>query len=231
GREDGEGLDSRDRGHPQHQLGKELVRRSRSVVPGLEPAAVEPAGGEGDLEGEVRLRDLFQLRVDGARRLRHLVERGVRRGVEDAEDHALVLGGRQLFRRLGEHQEREPADDDPGRVDRASRREGGFEAPSVGRLEPIEGAVDQAREALFLAASIGLRPSRRCRSTVSTTTMASSTTSPTERTMARRVRRLMVKPSACTRKRPPISEVGMATTGTNEERSEPRKRKMTITTI
>ena len=41
----------------------------------------------------------------------------------------------------------------------------------------------------------------------------------------------MVKPSVCTRKMPPISEVGMATTGTNEERSEPRKRKMTITTI
>ena len=33
------------------------------------------------------------------------------------------------------------------------------------------------------------------------------------------------------RKMPPISEVGMATTGTSDERSEPRKRKMTMTTI
>src|SRR5205814_10000874 len=92
GREDGEGLDSRDRGHPHPQLWKDLVRRALSLVPGLAHAAVEPAGGEGDLEGEVRLRDLLELRVDGARRLRHLVERGVRRSVEDAEDHALVLG-------------------------------------------------------------------------------------------------------------------------------------------
>src|SRR5207237_8997338 len=94
GREDGEGLDSRDRGDPHPQLGKDLVRRALSLVPGLEHAAVEPAGGERDLEGEVRLRDLLQLRVDGARRLRHLLERGVRRGVEYAVVNALVLGWR-----------------------------------------------------------------------------------------------------------------------------------------
>ena len=61
--------------------------------------------------------------------------------------------------------------------------------------------------------------------------MASSTTNPTESTMAKSVSRLMVKPNACTRKMPPINESGMATTGTSDDRSDPRKRKMTITTI
>ena len=77
---------------------------------------------------------------------------------------------------------------------------------------------------------MGLKPSRRCRSTFSTTTMASSTTNPTERTMASRVKRLIVKPNTCIRNTAPMSDTGMATTGTSTERSEPRKRKMTITT-
>ncbi len=58
------------------------------------------------------------------------------------------------------------------------------------------------------AASTGVFPSLRCRSMFSTTTMASSTTSPTERTMARRVRRLTVNPNTCIRKTPPISDNG-----------------------
>ncbi len=81
------------------------------------------------------------------------------------------------------------------------------------------------------AASRGFAPSRRCRSTFSTTTMASSTTSPTERTIARSVRRFTVKPKTCIRKKAPIRETGMATSGTRTERSEPRNRKMTITTM
>ena len=70
-----------------------------------------------------------------------------------------------------------------------------------------------------------------CRSTFSTTTMASSTTRPTESTMASRVSRFTVKPKTCMRKTAPMSETGMATTGTSTERSEPRKRKMTTTTM
>ena len=81
------------------------------------------------------------------------------------------------------------------------------------------------------AASTGFIPSRTCRSTFSTTTMASSTTRPTESTMASRVSRLMVKPKSCMRKTAPMSETGMATTGTSTERSEPRKRKITTTTM
>ncbi len=62
-------------------------------------------------------------------------------------------------------------------------------------------------------------------------TMASSTTSPTESTMASSVSRLMVKPAASIRKAAPMSEIGIATTGITTERAEPRKRKITRTTM
>ena len=81
------------------------------------------------------------------------------------------------------------------------------------------------------AASTGVFPPRMWRSMFSSTTMASSTTRPTERTMARRVRRFTVNPNACIRKTPPISDNGIATTGISTDRKEPRKRKMTTMTI
>ena len=59
-------------------------------------------------------------------------------------------------------------------------------------------------------------------------TMASSTTSPTDSTMASSVSRLSVKPNTCIRNTAPISESGMATSGISTERNEPRNRKMTI---
>jgi len=62
-------------------------------------------------------------------------------------------------------------------------------------------------------------------------TIASSTTRPTESTMASRVRRLMVNPAVSIRKTAPMSDMGMATTGMITERSEPRNRKMTTTTM
>ena len=105
---------------------------------------------------------------------------------------------------------------------------GAYTAASVMVMEMIGPTSSRAP---FSAASTGFNPSRRWRSTFSTTTMASSTTSPTESTMASSVSRLMVKPNAWMRKTPPISETGIATTGTSAERKEPRKRKMTITTI
>ena len=81
------------------------------------------------------------------------------------------------------------------------------------------------------AACCGDRPSRTWRSTFSTITMASSTTSPTDSTMASRVSRFTVNPNTCIRKMAPISEIGMATSGTRTERSEPRNRKITMATI
>ena len=83
----------------------------------------------------------------------------------------------------------------------------------------------------LMAASVALKPSDKCRSMFSTMTMASSTTMPTHRTMARRVSRLMVNPAACMRKKAPMIESGMATTGMTTARSEPRKRKMTTMTM
>jgi hypothetical protein len=81
------------------------------------------------------------------------------------------------------------------------------------------------------AASSWLCPSARWRSTFSTTTIASSTTRPTESTIASRVNRFRVNPNTCIRNTAPISETGIATTGTSTERKLPRKRKITITTI
>jgi hypothetical protein len=81
------------------------------------------------------------------------------------------------------------------------------------------------------AAWYGVRPSRMWRSTFSTTTIASSTTRPTDSTIASSVSRFSVKPNACIKKTPPISETGIATTGTSAERKDPRNRKITTITI
>ena len=62
-------------------------------------------------------------------------------------------------------------------------------------------------------------------------TMASSTTRPTESTIASSVSRLIVKPASSMRNTAPISEIGIAMTGMSTERNEPRNRNMTTTTI
>ena len=74
-------------------------------------------------------------------------------------------------------------------------------------------------------------PSRICRSTFSTTTIASSTTNPTESTNARSVSRFSVKPNSCMRNNAPMREIGIATTGTSTERNEPRNKKITTITM
>ena len=74
---------------------------------------------------------------------------------------------------------------------------------------------DRARPARARRAArprCGVLPSRMWRSTFSTTTMASSTTRPTESTIASSVSRFSVKPNTCIRKTAPISDTGMATT-------------------
>ena len=82
-----------------------------------------------------------------------------------------------------------------------------------------------------IAASNGECPSFMCRSTFSTTTMASSTTRPTERTIASSVSRFSENPNSCIKKTAPTNETGIATTGTITVRSEPRKRKITTMTM
>jgi hypothetical protein len=82
-----------------------------------------------------------------------------------------------------------------------------------------------------IAASMRVRPSRTWRSTFSTTTIASSTTSPTDSTTARIVSRFRLKPKASITIAAPISETGMATSGTSAVRTEPMNRKTTKATM
>ncbi len=65
----------------------------------------------------------------------------------------------------------------------------------------------------------------------STTTMASSTTRPMASTMARRVSRFRLKPRDSMMMPAPIRDSGMVTTGIATERTLPRNRKITTTTI
>ncbi len=62
-------------------------------------------------------------------------------------------------------------------------------------------------------------------------TIASSTTSPTESTIASSVSRLIVNPATSIRNTAPISEIGIATMGMITARTEPRNRKITQITM
>ena len=81
------------------------------------------------------------------------------------------------------------------------------------------------------AASMRVLPSRTCRSTFSTTTIASSTTRPTDSTIARIVSRFRLKPKASITIAAPTSETGIATSGTSAVRTEPMNRNTTRPTI
>src|SRR5690606_12266619 len=78
------------------------------------------------------------------------------------------------------------------------------------------------------AASLGdSLPLDRCRSTFSTTTIASSNTMPIAKTMPKSVSVLTENPSACMPANVPISEIGTATAGISVARQLWRKRKTT----
>ncbi|MNP26952.1 hypothetical protein D3C76_1198360 [compost metagenome] len=74
------------------------------------------------------------------------------------------------------------------------------------------------------AAATGVLPSSIWRWTFSTTTMASSTTRPTARTMASKVNKLRLKPNISISAAAPSIDSGMVTTGISTVRSEPRHR-------
>jgi len=80
------------------------------------------------------------------------------------------------------------------------------------------------------AASLGVLPSRRWRSTFSTTTMASSTTMPIARTSPNRDRLFSENPNAAMTAKVPISDTGMATIGITAARQLCRKIITTSTT-
>ena len=126
----------------------------------------------------------------------------------------------------------------PAKVNANSRNSAPVKPPCIPigmytatRVTVIAMTGETSSRAPSMAASRGVRPSRRCRSTFSTTTMASSTTRPTESTMASSVSRLRVKPNICIKNMLPMSDTGIAITGIRTERAEPRKRKITTITI
>ena len=80
------------------------------------------------------------------------------------------------------------------------------------------------------AASRGERPSRTCRSTASTMTMASSTTMPTASTNAKSDSELIEKPSASWTAKVPTRLTGMAMIGMIAARHVWRKTRTTMTT-
>ncbi len=49
--------------------------------------------------------------------------------------------------------------------------------------------------------------------------------------MARSVSRFRLKPKSCIKKTAPMSDTGIAKSGTNTDRIDPRKRKITMTTM
>ncbi len=83
----------------------------------------------------------------------------------------------------------------------------------------------------MIEASSGVSPSSIWRWMFSTTTIASSTTSPIASTMASSESRLSEKPTASRIEQTPISDSGMVRTGISTERNEPRKSRITTTTI
>ena len=83
---------------------------------------------------------------------------------------------------------------------------------------------------LLRAASRGASPAAILRSTFSTTTMASSTTMPIAKTRPNSDRLFSVKPNAAMKKKLPISETGMATSGMMAARQVCRNRTTTSTT-
>ena len=126
----------------------------------------------------------------------------------------------------------------PARVKANSRNKDPVRPPcspigryTAARVMVMEMTGPTSSRAPLSAASNGARPLAMWRSTFSTMTIASSTTRPTHKTMASKVRRFTVKPKACMRKMAPRMDSGMATTGTSTARTEPRKRNMTTTTM
>ena len=74
-------------------------------------------------------------------------------------------------------------------------------------------------------------PSLMWRLTFSITTMASSTTTPTASTSAKRDKRFIDMPKAFSAKNVPINDTGIVIQGTSVAIASPKKRKIIITTI
>ena len=94
----------------------------------------------------------------------------------------------------------------------------------MARMGPVTSCI--ARR----AASRGVRPSARCRSTFSTTTMASSTTMPIDSTSPNSDSVLSEKPNSCIAASVPTSDTGTAAIGISDARQFCRNSSTTSTT-
>ena len=131
-------------------LREELESSFLALIPGLQDHAAEAAAREGELKSELRLREALE---DLARRIGkggRLLDRGVGRRVDNAEDDALVLGRRQfLGSKAREEEEHDRGDDreaDPGGVNRRAHPQGGVEPAAVPIAHAIEEMVDPRGE-------------------------------------------------------------------------------------
>ena len=105
---------------------------------------------------------------------------------------------------------------------------GAYTATSVIVIE-ITGPTNS--RAPIIEALCGSMPSSICRCIFSKTIIASSTTIPIARTIASKVSRFMVKPIEYIKNSAPTNDSGTVTAGIRELRTEPKKRKITTTTI
>ncbi len=94
----------------------------------------------------------------------------------------------------------------------------------------IETSAPPTSSMVLSAASRRLMPCSRCRSTFSTTTMASSTTMPTASTRPNSVRLLIENPSAAITAKVPTSDTGIAMIGMIAGRQPCRNTSTTMTT-
>src|SRR5206468_13007827 len=103
GRNDGDDANPRNLREAAGSFILELLVRLLSLAPGLGHHAPETTGREHELERVLVLWERAVDALDLGRVELGLVEGGVRRGLDDPEDHALVLAGGQLV--LREHVE------------------------------------------------------------------------------------------------------------------------------
>ncbi len=113
-------------------LGQDLENGALPLVPGFDHHAAETGGREGDLEGELCLRHAEKGAVGRRGVDAGLVEGGIGRGIDDAENDPLVLGGGKFLGRHGEHGDDRKTEHDPDQVDRRPGAEGEIQPAAVG---------------------------------------------------------------------------------------------------
>ena len=112
---------------------------------GLSTRPPKPLSGKVIWKRLRRLRHAHQLAVDRLGVKRGLVDRRIRRRLDDAQDDALVFRRRQFLGRHHEHRNRQQAQRDPDDVNRRARGQRGVQHPAVEPAQPVEVAVDPAR--------------------------------------------------------------------------------------